>query len=208
MKIEQQCARRNAAHWPINCDTRSGKSVTDTSSFWRSLNKEIGHPMRQKKKKKLLKFFSSYPVSMYISKCRYTSFVPFYSSSPVIHPRFCVASLQVLWLIGNCNLSAGVSVTLNGCFPPGSPAMPFAADVTLDFIIPASENNNNAPSAPHASFWLLTVTFHFFFLIHFESPGAHRRSPFGRSHRRPGEKRQRFGANVSTPAAQTSPPDG
>lgn len=118
VKIEQRCARRNAAHWPINCDTRSVKSVTDAPSFWRSLNKEIGHPMRQKK---LLKFFSSYPVSMYICIYRYTSFVPFYFSSPVIHPCFRVASLQVLWLIGNCNLSAGVKCDFKWLFSSWQP---------------------------------------------------------------------------------------
>lgn len=56
-------------------------------------------------------------------------------------------------------------MTLNGCFPPGSPAMPFTADVTPDFIIPGmnKDNNDSAPAAPPLHFAFLMLTSDFFY---------------------------------------------
>lgn len=86
---------------------------TDTQSLWPKLWSWLPNEIK-KKKKKLLKTFS--PCTRYLYVYISADFVPFYFSSPVMHACFCAASLQVLWLIGNCNLSVAASVTLNACF--------------------------------------------------------------------------------------------
>lgn len=109
----KQLEQQNAAHWRISCDGRF-VSMGQTHNRY-DLNYEVGCLMRlKKKKKKLLKTFS--PCTRYQYVYISADFVPFYFSSPVMHACFCAASLQVLWLIGNCNLSVAASVTLNGCF--------------------------------------------------------------------------------------------